>query len=102
MAFKKYFSDVTFPDLQQQATRSSRNLIKSLKEAVEAQLEYDVVSQGKTDAQLASDLGVPEQSISDVKQTFNAIRDIDAIVEGDDTVTIPTGNTFGERMRKFS
>ena len=107
MAFKDYKDTIDGARLVPQASRMARDLERAAIQGRVLNQQWERIISGKTDAQIATQLfaasGAAELAqVTDLKQLFTAMEDVDKAFDGDNTVVIPTPNSWYRRMREFS
>ena len=102
MAFKGYKEEITGADVKKELSRVARDLVAAIERGDDLFEQWEAVKAGKTDAEVEAALGVTPTVRADIQQSFVALRDVFKAAGGDDTVTIPTANTWLRRLREFS
>lgn len=102
MAFKGYKEEITGGDVKKELSRVARDLIAALERGDDLFEQWEALKAGKTDAEVEAGLNVTPTVRADIQQSFVALRDLFKVAGGDDSVTIPTANTWLRRMREFS
>lgn len=78
-----YLADQTWDKLSQQLSSSSRNTRQHMREGLNAYDEWTAYKQGKTVAQVATELGRTAAEVTDMNAAFQALKTIhDTAVAG--------------------